>query len=356
MSLTPSRPIEITIVAPCRNEVKRVAAFVRSLAAQELEGRQWEAIIADGASDDGTREELARCAREVDLRIIDNPKRIVSSGLNQAIREARGRYIVRMDLHTEYAPDYVARCVETLQHTGARNAGGPARTKPRGTLGSAIAAAYHSPFGCGGARFHDPEYRGWVDTVTYGCWEKSYLEGLGLFDESLVRNQDDELNLRIVRSGGRIWQDPAIRSWYEPRNSLRALFLQYFQYGFWKVAVIRKHRLPASWRHLVPGAFVAANLALAGACAVSSLVGAVPERDALGLGWLCLWAVYLGAAALASVSAARRHGWRLLPLLPVVFATLHSAYGLGFLSGLLTVPRGSRPIARPESVFTALSR
>ncbi len=276
--MTPSKPIDITIVSPCRNEVRRVAAFVRSLAAQELDGYSWEAIIADGASDDGTREELSRCAHGTPVRVIDNPQRIVSTGLNQAVREARGRFIVRMDLHTEYAPDYVARCIETLQQTGARNVGGPARTTPRGTLGAAIAAAYHSSFGCGGARFHDPEYRGWVDTVTYGCWEKPYLEAIGLFDESLVRNQDDELNLRIVRSGGRIWQDPAIRSWYQPRNSLRALFLQYFQYGYWKVAVIRKHRIPASWRHLVPGAFMAANLALATAAAVTSLLGAAVAR------------------------------------------------------------------------------
>jgi glycosyltransferase involved in cell wall biosynthesis len=332
--------IDISIVAPCRNESARVASFVRSLAAQELGGYTWEAIVADGASDDGTREELVRGTAGMPVRVIDNPMRIVSTGLNQAIREARGRFIVRMDMHTEYAPDYVAKCVEVLQRTGARNAGGPARTKPAGGLGAAIAAAYHSPFSCGGARFHDPTYEGWVDTVTYGCWEKSYLEALGLFDEDLVRNQDDELNLRIVRSGGRIWQAPEIRSWYVPRSSLGALFRQYFQYGFWKVAVIRKHLLPASWRHLVPGAFVGMNV----------LTAAVEWRA-----WLLLWGMYLTVAVAASVRAARGAGWRLLPWLPLVFATFHTAYGLGFLAGIVYGPRFGRSMDR-ASVFTGLSR
>jgi hypothetical protein len=232
-----------------------------------------------------------------------------------------------MDFHTEYAPDYVVRCVQALQRTGAQNAGGPARTRAEGPLAAAIAAAYHSPFACGGARFHDVSYEGWVDTVTYGCWEKSYLERLGLFDESLVRNQDDELNLRIVRSGGRIWQDPKIVSWYHPRGSLRSLFRQYFQYGFWKVAVIRKHRIPASWRHLVPALFV-------------SSVAAVPLAAAFDQRFWVLWlfeiALYGAACLGVSALTAARAGLRLFPLLPAVFATYHLAYGLGFVAGLLS--------------------
>jgi glycosyltransferase involved in cell wall biosynthesis len=347
--------LDVTIISPCRNEAKRVAGFVRSLMAQELDGFTWEAIVADGKSDDGTREALDRCTPGTNVRVIDNPERIVSTGLNRAVREARGRVIVRMDMHTEYAPNYVARCLELLNETGASNVGGPARTKPAGRVGAAIAAAYHSPFGCGGARFHDPDYRGWVDTVTYGCWEKSYLETVGLFDEELVRNQDDELNLRIVRAGGRIWQDPSIVSWYQPRNSLRALFLQYFQYGFWKVAVIRKHRLPASPRHLIPGTFTAANLGLAIGLTLAALGGATSAVQFLAGLWLLVWTAYLVLAAAASVHAARKHGWPLLPLLPIVFATLHFSYGLGFLAGIVNGTFG-RTAGQPASVFTGLSR
>ena len=167
-----------------------------------------------------------------------------------------------MDTHTEYATDYVRKCVRTLETTKACNVGGPARTKADGLCPRAIQAAYHSRFSSGGARFHDEHYSGYVDTVPYGCWRKETLIRLGLFDEQLVRNQDDELNLRLIRDGGKIWQASDIVSWYHPRSTLSSLFRQYFQYGFWKVLVIRKHRLPASWRHLIPGIFMFVNIML----------------------------------------------------------------------------------------------
>src|SRR5262249_44122863 len=112
-------------------------------------------------------------------------------------------------------------------------------------------------FSSGGARSHSVEYEGPVDSVYLGCWKKNTLLELGGFDELLVRNQDDELNLRLHRAGGKVYQTPTIRSWYYPRSSLRALFLQYAQYGYWKVRVIQKHKIPASIRHVVPGGFLA---------------------------------------------------------------------------------------------------
>jgi len=324
----------ITIVIPCRNEAGCIAEALDSILAQDLSGMEWEALVADGMSDDGTRAILDRyAAREPRIRVIDNPSRAVPAGLNAAIREARGEIVLRMDAHTSYAPDYARRCVETLRATGAANVGGPARTKPRGFWGRAIAAAYHSPVACGGARFHDPNYEGWADTVPYGCWRRSTLLEIGLFDETLVRNQDDELNLRLSRAGGRIWQSPAIVSWYQPRASLRRLFQQYFQYGFWKVAVIRKHRIPASWRHLVPVMFVVATVLL--------------PLFSVTL-WAAMLATYFLAIVGASVLAASHEGWDLLPALPVVFAAYHFSYGSGFLAGLLW---GS-----PNPVFTKVTR
>src|SRR5262249_21289065 len=148
-------------------------------------------------------------------------------GLNRAVRAAKGDIIIRMDVHTEYAPDYVKRCVEVLRGTGADNVGGPARTRAEGYRQEAIALAFHSRFSTGGARFHDPNYDGYVDTVTYGCWRKTRLVELGLFDEELARNQDDELNVRIHRAGGTVYQSSSIRSWYRPRPSLRGLFTQH---------------------------------------------------------------------------------------------------------------------------------
>jgi len=319
----------ITIVIPCRNEAGCIAEVLDSLLAQDLARIDWEVIVADGMSDDGTRAILeSYAARQPRIRVLDNPARAVPAGLNAAIRAARGEIILRMDAHTSYAPDYVRECLAALERTGAANVGGPARTKPRGYWGRAIAAAYHSPVACGGARFHDPNYEGWADTVPYGCWRKSTLLDIGLFDETLVRNQDDELNLRLCRAGGKVWQSPSIVSWYQPRASLRRLFQQYFQYGFWKVAVIRKHRIPASLRHLIPAAFVAAAVLLPFAAAVL--------RSTFVLGaWAAMIGAYFVAILAASLDSARRHGWELFPALPIVFAAYHFSYGSGFLLGLL---------------------
>jgi glycosyltransferase involved in cell wall biosynthesis len=316
----------VSIIVPVRREMPAIDRFLTSLAAQDAGDLACEVVVADGMSDDGTRDVLARWARSwPKLTVVDNPLGYVSSGLNAAVRAARGDIIIRMDAHSEYAPDYVRQCLAVLQETGADNVGGPALTRATGWLARAVAAAWHSHFGSGGAKFHDAAYEGPVDTVPYGCWRRETLERAGLFDESLVRNQDDELNLRIIRGGGRVWQSPRIRSWYYPRGSLRALFAQYFQYGFWKVAVIRKHRRPGSWRHLAPGVCVLLGLALA----TASILWRWPRAV------LCVLAgVYAAASLVASIAAARRHGWDLLPALPAVFATYQLAYGLGFLAGL----------------------
>lgn len=327
----------MSIVVACRNEAAHVARFLDSLGEQDMTGLDWEAILADGMSDDGTPQIVrAYCATHPRFRLIDNPNGIVSMGLNAAIRLARGDILLRMDVHTRYAPDYCRKCIEILESTGADNVGGPARTEAQGTLARAIAAAYHSRFSTGGGRFHDERYRGWVDTVPYGCWRRATFHRVGLFDGSLVRNQDDELNLRLRRAGGRIWQDPEIRSWYSPRATLARLFQQYFQYGFWKVPVIRKHRVPGSWRHLAPGLFVAALLGLPAAAALCAVCGARERAWGLVGLWLGALAVYAGATLVASLCTIRRAGWRALPYLPAVFATYHSAYGLGFLAGLLS--------------------
>jgi len=352
-----SAPPRVSVIVACRNENRHIAAFLDSVLAQDAEGLDIEILVADGASDDGTRQVLDKCSRRHPrVRVLDNAGRIVSTGLNIAIHAARGDIIVRMDCHSEFAPDYIRTCVELLETRGAANVGGPARTMPRGRTERAVAAAYHSAFSTGGARFHDEKYEGWVDTVTYGCWHKKTLLELGMFDETLVRNQDDELNLRTIRAGGRIWQSPRIVSWYHPRRTLRGLFRQYFQYGFWKVPVIRKHRLPASARHLVPGGFVVGNCLLAvGVVAALALGWRQPVIWLLGI-WAPMVAAYAAASLAASFQAAKRYGWDLLPLLPAVFAVYHASYGLGFLAGMWHWFRGAPESARMGHAFTQLSR
>jgi glycosyltransferase involved in cell wall biosynthesis len=318
----------------------------------------WEAIIADGMSNDGTRDVLREyCARHRELQFIDNPKKVVSTGLNAAIHAARGEIILRMDAHTRYAPDYSSLCIETLHSAGADNVGGPARTNATGKCARAVAAAYHSRF-CTGARFHDVNYEGWVDTVTYGCWRKSTFDQIGLFDEALVRNQDDELNLRLVRAGGRIWQNPRIMSWYSPRTTLTGVFRQYFQYGFWKVAVIRKHKIPGSWRHAIPVMFVLANLGFLLGSAASALAGSPEWIIRFSSLWVGMLACYGAVNLIASASAARTNGWDIFFYLPSAFATYHFAWGLGFFVGVfrLLSRSGTSLHLTADSAFTKLSR
>src|SRR5437867_3445709 len=237
----------VSIVVPCRNERDHIEEVLQSILAQEVPSGGFEVIVADGLSDDGTRAILIRMAGEDSrLSIVDNPSAIVSTAFNAAIRVARGEIIIRMDAHTNYAADYVSQCVQLLSETAADNVGGPWIAKGKGRIGQAIAAAFQSSFANGGARAHNPNYSGPVDTVYLGCWRREIFDRIGFFDEELVRNQDDEFNLRLSRAGGLIWQSPRIKSWYRPRASLRSLWRQYVQYGYWKVRVIQKHCLPAS--------------------------------------------------------------------------------------------------------------
>jgi succinoglycan biosynthesis protein ExoA len=318
--------VDVSIIVPCRNEAAHIENCIRSILAQELGDSRFEIIVADGMSDDGTREILKQLAAEDNrIQVVDNPLKIVSAALNAAIRAAHGGIIVRMDAHTEYAADYVKQCLLVLEETGADNVGGPWVARGKGYIGRAISAAFQSPFAVGGARGHNPGYEGEVDTVYLGCWRRELFDHAGFFDEELVRNQDDEFNLRLVLSGARIWQSPRIRSCYHPRASLADLFRQYQQYGYWKVRVIQKHRLPASIRHLVPAGFVASLLILI----LAAPFGELPAYALTAL----IGAYALTAIAAAAVTATQQ-GFELLPVLPLIYACYHFSYGLGFLRGI----------------------
>jgi len=346
----------VSVVIPCRNEARHIEACLRGVLGFEEPAGGFEVIVADGMSEDGTREILARIvAEDPRVRLVDNGKRTTPAGLNAGIRAARGEIIVRIDAHSEYAPDYLCQCLQVLHETGADNVGGPALTRATSYLQRAIAAAYHSRFAVGNSPFHQPHYEGPADTVVYGCFRRERLLEVGLFDEDLIRSQDDELNFRLLRAGGRIWQSPRIRSWYTPRDTLGSLFRQYWQYGYWKVRVIQKHGSPASLRHLVPGTFVSTLLLLL------LLAPFLPwARSALAM-LSGTYGLAVGAASVLTATRSRvdrstpgpdRAGWLLLPLLPVVFACYHLSYGMGFLFGVADFVL----FRRAEGRFSALTR
>lgn len=375
--------VSVSVIIPCRNERWHIETCLASILNQIEPDGGFEVIVADGMSNDGTREILARLKKEARvangqrsavsgpiIRVINNPGLIVSTGLNAAIRAARGAIIIRLDAHTAYASDYLKECVATLRDTGADNVGGPWVAQGSSYVSRAIAAAFQSPFAAGGARAHQANYAGAVDTAYLGCWPKATFERFGLFDEELVRNQDDEHNLRITRGGGKVYQSPRIKSWYRPRSSLRALFSQYMQYGYWKVRVIQKHKLPASWRHLVPGAFVLTLAVLFLLSVLSFLLSAFAPNSqlsalsipilifgfhisAFSFSFLAALGAYLTALVAVSVFTAAKTEWKLFWILPLVFPCYHYGYGYGFLRGIwsfVIVRRGA------SASFTQLTR
>jgi GT2 family glycosyltransferase len=231
-----------------------------------------------------------------------------------------------VDGHTVVAPNYVSMCVETYLRTGADNVGGRMDAVSSGTFGRAVALATSSPFGVGGARFHYSDREEWVDTVYMGAWPRDVFNRIGFFDEEQVRNQDDEFNYRLLEHGGKVLLNPKIKSEYYNRSSLRSLWRQYYQYGYWKVRVMQKHPRQMRLRQFVPPAFVGALLL---ALALSPL--GAPLRWAA----LAIAGAYLLANLSASLLSARRARWSGWWLLPVTFGALHFSYGAGFLWGLV---------------------
>lgn len=316
-----------TVVMPVRNEGAFLRRSLAAVLSQDHPPELLEVIVADGMSDDETRPIVREMmARHPQLRMVDNPARIVPAGMNRAIREARGEVIVRVDGHTMVAPDYVSQCLAALQRSSADCVGGPMRSRGEGRFGEAVAAATSSRFGVGGARFHYAQGEEWVDTVYLGAWRRRTFDRIGLFDEEMVRDQDDELNYRLLDRGGRILLSPKIRSSYTVRGTPASLWGQYFQYGFWKVRVAQKHPRQIRPRQLAPPLF-ALSLVVSAAVAWAS-------SDAVRL-WGSVPLAYGVATLAASLAVARGAGWRILPWLPLAYATMHLSYGFGFLAGLV---------------------
>lgn len=326
----------VTVIMPIRNEAAYIARSLGAVLAQDYPPDRLEILVVDGMSEDGTRDLVADLQirnPQFVIRLLDNPARIVPTALNIGLRHARGEVIVRVDGHCEIAPDYVRRCVEGLQETGADCVGGVCITVGETSTARAIALAQSSWFGVGGVAFRTGRSTpGYVDTVPFGAYRREVFHRIGGFDEELVRNQDDEFNFRLTQAGGKIWLDPSIRSVYYSRASLRGLWRQYFQYGLYKVRVMQKRKGIPSWRLLVPPAFV---LGLLGSALLAMAI-----REPL---WaLAVAAPYVMANLGASLWTARRDPLA-LPLLPLAFATLHLAYGLGFLWGLWRWRKGFLP-------------
>lgn len=311
----------VSVIIPMRNESGYIGACLDSVFAQDYPGR-FELIVVDGDSDDDSPQTLAAYGDRI--RVFQNPKRIVPSAMNIGIRAAQGEIIMRVDAHTTLATDYMRVGVETLLRTGADNVGGPMHAIGGGKLANAIAAAMGSRFGIG-AYFHFGTEEREVDTVYLGMYPLGVLRRIGLYEEELVRNQDDELNYRLRKAGGHIVLTPAMSSRYQNRTSVRKLARQFYQYGLWKVRVLQKHPRQMSPRQFVPPLFVL-SLLVTGLLAPFWTPAAALFAAALG--------AYVAACGVAALLVAQRDGWELFAWVLVAFVTMHISWGSGFLVGL----------------------
>ena len=323
---SPTLPF-VSVVMPVRNEDNFLYRSLSAVLSQDYPSDRLQIIVADGISSDGTQAVINQfLSTHPNLILTNNPGLIVPTGLNKALKVASGEIIVRVDGHTIIAPDYVSQCVSTLQRSGADNVGGRMTANGQGAFAEAVAVATSSPFGVGGARFHYSKREELVDTVYMGAWWKKIFEKIGLFDEELVHNQDDEFNYRLLEKGGKILLNPEIKSVYSVRRTPSALWQQYFQYGYWKVRVLQKHFHQMRLRQFIPPIFVASLLLASGLALIT------PAGFYL---LILIFGSYLIANLFASMMEGLKTAKRHILWLPIVYLILHLSYGSGFLVGMI---------------------
>ena len=318
----------ISVILPVRNEGKRIRHALDAILDQDYPKDNVEIIIADGLSTDETRAIIEEYQnKQSSIQLIDNPGEIVPTGINLAIRKSKGEIIIRVDGHCIIEKDYISRCVHHLRNDNVHGVGGPMETIGETNLSKTIALAMSSSFGVGNSAFRTTFGKTMlVDTVPFPAYTREIIHKVGLYDEELVRNQDDEYNYRIREFGGKLLLAADVRSKYFSRGTLLKLWKQYFQYGFFKIRVLQKHPRQMSLRQFIPPIFVLV-LVISSVLAVLTTWGPWLLRLSAGS--------YFIANIIASISSSLKKGWNHLSLLPIVFLIIHLSYGLGFLAGLI---------------------
>lgn len=328
------RSITVSVVVPIRNEESYIQSCLTSLLHQTYPEEKYEIIVLDGRSSDRSKEIVDELRRHyTNLRCVDNPAAIVPSAMNVGIRNAAGEIIIRADGHTLYPSDYLENCVRYLEK--ADNVGGPCLTVPAdSTLGARLVAAVLSnPFGVGDSRFRTTSVEGYVDTVPFGAFRRELFNRIGLYNEKLVRNQDVDLNSRIRKAGGRIYQTPALKTQYHPVGRFRKLLKQTFKESRWHIFTLRENIRSLRLRHFIPAVFVLLLITLLSISFVSNLA-------LIMLG--CILVGYLIAGTCAA-GHSREYGLVVVSALPFACFFFHMAYGLGTITGLLYLFRSPSP-------------
>ncbi|AAO36740.1 glycosyltransferase family 2 protein [Clostridium tetani] len=317
--------LTVSVVIPCRNEKNYIRKCIDSFLNQSYPKDLYEILICDGMSDDGTRDIIREYEdKHNNVKLIDNRGLSAPKGMNEGIRYSKKDAIIIFGAHAYADKDFILENIKALTSNEVGCVGGPIETINENNKGASISMAMSSPFGVGNALFRYAQEETFVDTVAFGCYRKEVLNEIGYFDEELVRNQDDELNFRVIKNGYKILLSPKIKSYYYSRSSLKKLWKQYYQYGFWKVRVMQKHGKPASLRHLVPATFVITNI-LGG---ILSLF-----NKYIFYLWMLELALYVFCDIIFSFKLIKKNK-NIKKHIFFIFPILHMSYGIGFVKGL----------------------
>ncbi len=321
---------KVSIVIPCRNEEKYIGKCLDSIIEQDYPIDNLEVFIVDGMSQDGTKRIIKNYIQEYSfIKLLNNPDKITPAAMNIGIRKASGNFILILGAHSVIDKKFIKKNYESLKNNCVDCVGGIGITVPinNSLISKSISIVISHPFGVGNAYFRTgikkPKY---VDTVPCACYRREVFDKIGLFDEDLVRNQDDEFNLRLIKKGGKILLVPNIISYYYARDSIYKLWKMYFQYGYFKPLVAKKVGGILTWRQIIPSSFIG-SLILALLLSFFSKI----------FFWLFLFILGLYTTVNFSISlivSIKKKDLRLLPFLMAAFITLHFSYGFGYIKGI----------------------
>jgi cellulose synthase/poly-beta-1,6-N-acetylglucosamine synthase-like glycosyltransferase len=338
----------VSVIVPCRNEARFIGGCLESILSNDYPPQLLDVVVVDGMSEDGTPDIVLSYTRKLTcVRLLTNRAKTTPAAMNLGIASARGSVIIIASSHSQFAPNFVSKSVAYLKRTGAEVVGGPLVTMP-GTdtqVAKSIALATSHRFGVGNSRFRTSSQEGYVDTVPFGAYRREIFDRVGVFDERLERNQDNELCSRIIRSGGRIFMTRELTACYYGRATLGGLATQAFRNGMWNVLTIRITPAAFRWRHFTPFLFVSGFLALS----LGSLVFPWCRPILFVAGFL-----YCLAALFAAIDIGLRSDITSALLVPAIFLVLHTAYGAGTWCGLMRLAFtqwGASPVLRVQPVY-----
>ena len=333
----------VSVIVPCYNEEQTIQLLLEAICQQQYPLQELEVIIVDGMSTDNTRQVVEQYHSEhpnMVIRIIDNPKRIIPSALNYGINAATKEIILRLDAHSKPYPDYIEKSIQALQSGKGENVGGIWEIQPFHQAGQTaslvargIAAAAAHPLGVGDAFYRYASEARQVDTVPFGAFRKSLALKIGLFNESLLTNEDYEFNIRILQNGGKIWLDPAIRCVYFARSTYISLAQQYWRYGFWKARMLTRFPKTIRWRQALPPLFVLLLLSL------SFLSFWEPRLVILLLLQIVSYVLILMVIGL--ITALKKRDVSIVLSMPFAVAIMHLSWGSAFLWSLIRYMLGN---------------